>query len=177
MKHGTALALATACLLTTTAAHAERLDIDHRLYPPLHEAMEHPDEATVYYDASKRGRVFDRILVRGTSAQRDWTEALELLVAPRDAALASPEAWFRSFQPSAETKCPGTISVLGQDEASLTFSLEAPACHGAPALSGLYRVVYGRKAVYLVGAKQKGAMAPDQRQQWLALLASARLAG
>lgn len=164
-------------LAAAAPARAERLDIDHRLYPPLHAAMEHPQEGTVYYDASQPGRLFDRILVQGSSAERDWSEALELLVTRRDPKLKTPQDWLAGFQPAGESPCPATLSHLSADTTSLTFSLEAPPCPAGPPLTGLYRVVLGRKSVYLVSAKLKGVMSPGQRDQWLALLASAKLAG
>lgn len=176
MKH--ILLLFSAALgLVASAAHAERLELDHRIYPPLNAAMDNQHDGTIFYDASQRGRVFDRILVVGTSAETNWTEALELLITPRNARARTPAEWYSTFRPKGESLCPGKVTMLGQDETSLTFSLEAPACAAGPSLTGLYRVVYGRKTVYLVGAKYKGEMNPQQRDQWLALLASARLAG
>ncbi|MDE2619355.1 MAG: hypothetical protein KGL54_04240 [Sphingomonadales bacterium] len=171
------LLLAAPALLAASAAQAERLDIDHRLYAPLHAAMEQPHDGTVFYQASPSGAVFDRILITGTSAQNDWTEALELVTVPRKSQAKTPQAWLAGFRPQQESNCPARISVIGEDEISLTFSLDAPACAGGQPLNGLYRVIYGRKTVYLVGAKLKGAMSPAQSEQWLALLASAHLAG
>lgn len=163
--------------LAATSARAEKLDIDHRLYPPLSAAMEHPQEGTIYYDASRQGRVFDRILVRGTSAERDWQEALEFLAAPRKGPARTPQEWFAAFRPESESPCPAQVTRLGEDATSLTFELKAPACQGTTPLTGLYRVVYGRKTIYLVGAKYRGTMSATQREQWLALLNSAHLSG
>lgn len=176
MRHACQL-LAACCALLASAAGAERLDLDHRLYPPLHEAMEHPHQGTVFFDANTPGRVFDRIVVTGTSAEHDWTEALELLVTPRKTPRLTPQAWLAGFRPDRESLCPAQITPIGQDENSLTFALEASACPQGPGLSGLYRVVVGRKTVYLVSAKLKGTMSPSQREQWLAVLQSARLSG
>ena len=173
-------ALALGAVLLTcaaTPARAERLDIDHRLYSPLHAVMENAQDGAVYYDASQPGRVFDRIMVRGTSAAGDWTEALEILVVRRAAQLKTPQDWVASFRPDAESACPARVSNLAGDASSMTFALDAPACAGGPALTGLYRVVLGRKSVYVVSAKQKGAMSATQREQWLALLGSAKLSG
>ena len=171
------LLLAVPALLAATSAQAERLDIDHRLYAPLHAAMEQPHDGTVFYQASPSGAVFDRILIAGTSAQSDWTEALELVTVPRKGQARTPQDWLAAFRPQRESACPARVSVLGQDETSLTFALDAPVCAAGPPLTGLYRVIYGRRTIYLVGAKLKGAMSPAQREQWLALLGSAHLAG
>ncbi len=174
MKHALVL-LAALGVGMATPAQAERLDIDHRLYAPLHAAMENPREGTIFYDASQPGRLFDRILVRGTSAEHDWTEALELLVTRRNGKAKTPQDWLAGFQPASESACPATLSNLSADITSLTFALEAPPCPAGAPLTALYRVVLGRKSAYLVSAKVKGAMSATQREQWLALLASAHL--
>ena len=157
------------------AAHAEKLEFDYRIYPPLKAAMDNQGDDTVYFDNTQPGRMFDRILVVGKSAETDWIEALELVVTRRDAKARSPDEWYRKFRPAAETACPGNVAVLTRDDKSLTFALDATPCTGGTPLTALYRVFYGRKSVYVVGAKYKGKMAPTQREQWLALLASVHL--
>lgn len=176
MKHAHVL-IALLGLSAASAAGAERLDIDHRLYSPLSSALERPHDGSVFYQASPTGRILDRILVRGTSAEHDWTEALELVTVPRKSERKTPQEWFAAFQAASESTCPANVTVLGEDENSITFSLDAPPCATGTPLSGLYRVIYGRKTVYVVSAKLKGTMAADQRQQWLGLLNSAKLAG
>ena len=176
MRHG--LALLTAFFgLAAMPAGAERLSLDHRLYPPLQAAMDNPHEGSVFYDESKAGRVLDRILVSGRSAERDWSEALELVVLARKGLAQTPQEWMVGFQPGRESPCPAQLSQLGEDGQSLTFALEASPCAGSQGLSALYRVVYGRKSVFVISAKYKGTMSAAQRQQWLALLGSARLSG
>ena len=182
MKHGPLLMAArpmvVACaLLSAGMAQAERLDIDHRLYAPLHAAIEQPREGSVFYQASPSGRQFDRILVHGTSAEHDWTEALELVVTPRKSERKTPQEWLAAFQTASESSCPANVTLLDEDDSSITFSLDAPPCSTGTPLSGLYRVIYGRKTVYVVSAKLKGQMRAEQRQQWLGLLNSAKLAG
>jgi len=169
------LALPLLALLAASAAQAEKLELDHRLHAGLHAAIEQPGEETVYFDASNPRRIFDRILIRGTSAERDWTEALELVTYPRNLQAPDPEAWYRAFPAGAESPCPASASVLARDAQSLTFALEAPPCPAGPAFTGLYRVVFGRKTVYLAAGKLKGSMSAAQRAEWLALLASAHL--
>lgn len=157
-----------------TTASAEKLNLDHRLYAPLNAAVMGGGDEAVFFDDSNPNRVLDRILVRGTSAERNWTEALELIVLPRNRS-ASPRDWYQAFRPDAESPCANHSNLLGSDDQSLTFSVETPACASGPAFTGLYRVVYGKRTIYLVGAKYKGVMTPDQRQQWLALLATASI--
>lgn len=171
------LLLATLGLATAGTARAERLDIDHRLYAPLHTAMEQAHEGSVFYQATPSGRILDRILINGTSAEHDWTEALELVVAPRKSERRTPQEWFSAFQAASETNCPADLTVLSEDDTSITFSLDAPPCSTGTPLSGLYRVIYGRKTVYVVSAKLKGSARAEQREQWLGLLNSAKLAG
>jgi hypothetical protein len=157
-----------------SAAQAEKLDLDHRLHAGLHAALENAGEETVYYTADA-GRIFDRILIKGRSAERDWTEALELVTWPRDRALPDPAAWYRAFPVANETPCPTRSEVLAQDATSLTFAVESAPCPAGAAFTGLYRVFYGKRTVYLAAGKLKAPMTADQRKEWLALLASAHV--
>lgn len=156
-------------------ARAERLELDRRLHAGLHAALERGDEDAVYFDASNPQRIFDRILIRGRSAERDWSEALELVTYTRERALPRPEDWYRAFPVAGESPCPVTTVILGRDAQSLTFAVEGPACRAGPAFTGLYRVIYGKRTAYLAAGKVKGAMSAAQRAEWLALLASAHL--
>jgi len=169
------LCLPAAALLSAAPAAAERLDIDHRLYAPLHAAMESPTDQTLLYE-QQATRVFDRILIAGTSASSDWREALEISVYARPRGLDRPDQWLAAFSPASESTCPAAVHELARDANSLTFALDAQPCATGTRLTGLYRVVLGRRSVYLVGAKLKGEMAAEQRAQWLSVLASARLA-
>lgn len=167
-------------LLVAAAAaaplNAERLDLDHRLHAGLHKALEQNNADAIYYDTSKPGAVFDRILIRGKSAERDWTEALELVTYTRNRKLPAPMAWFRAFDAKGETPCPAAKTVLARDDLSVTFGLRAAACPAGPALEGVYRVLYGKRTVYLAAGKVRGAMSDAERAEWLALLASANIA-
>lgn len=171
----TRLAIALILTIQAGAAQAEKFELDHRLHKALHEAIEHPSDETVFYDPSNPARLFDRILITGKSAERDWQEALELVVLKRDRKLHHPADWYGAFPAAGESACPARSTILARDETSLTFALEAQPCATGPAFTGLYRVFYGKKSVYLAAGKYKGVMTPDQRAEWLALLASARV--
>ena len=168
------LCAAAAAVLSATPAAAERLDIDYRLYAPLNAAMESPTDQTLLYE-QQASRVFDRILIAGTSATSDWREALEISVYARPRRLERLDQWMAAFSPASESTCPAAVHELTRDAMSITFALDAQPCASGPRLSGLYRVVLGRRSVYLIGAKLKGEMTAEQRTQWLTVLASAKL--
>jgi len=175
--HQAILPAAVLAVLCATPARAEKLELDHRLYTPLHQAMEKHGEGTVHFETRPGGGLFDRILVRGESAESNWDEALELLVAPRKPRTLTAQQWYTQFKPSRETKCPAAVSLIEETEAAVTFSVDAPACGAGPGLTGLYKVATGKTTLYLVAAKAKGVMTAEQRRSWLGVLASARVSG
>ena len=71
-------ALAFALFFISAPAWAERLQFDHRLYPPLKQVLDEGDADMVLFDNSKPARLVDLIAVKGKSA-RNWTEALEIV--------------------------------------------------------------------------------------------------
>ncbi|MBC2666601.1 hypothetical protein H7F51_13840 [Novosphingobium flavum] len=167
--------IALLALGAASSAHAEKLELDRRLHLALNAALDRGGDDAVYFDASNPNRIFDRILIEGRSAERDWTEALELVTYVRDRALPDAAAWQRAFPAAGESACPASTTVLAQDDKSVTFAVEAPPCAVGPAFTGLYRVIYGKRTVYLAAGKRKAVMSPAQRAEWLALLASAHL--
>lgn len=161
-------------LLAATPAHAEKLLFDHQLYPRIGEVLDSGRKEMVLYDDSNPRYVYDRIALQGTSAQ-DWTEALEIIVRTPDKAVRTAGDWLSQMRGQSAPGCAGQFTPITQDQTSLTFMRQTPACAGAPAETALYRIVAGRKSLFLLGARYKGTMAPAMRERWLSLLASARV--
>lgn len=162
-------------LLAASPARAERLLFDHRLYPQIGAVLDSGRKEMVIFDDRNPKYVFDRIAIQGTSAE-NWTEALEIIVRTPEKGVKSPSDWVRQIGAATSASCASQITPLVEDESSLTFMRQAPACAGAPPETALYRIVAGRKSLFLLGARYKGTMDQTMRDRWLSVLASARVA-
>jgi hypothetical protein len=162
-------------MLAATPAHAERLLFDHRIDSRIGAVLDSGRKEMVHYDESNLSYVVDRIAIQGASAD-NWTEALEIIVRTPDQATKSPSDWLQQIRDQPSTACSAQFTPLAQDETSLTFMRQSDACGGASAETALYRIVAGRKSLFLLGARYKGRMDEAARGQWLAVLASARVA-
>jgi hypothetical protein len=165
---------ALALIASTTPARAEKLEFDHRLYPPLQEVLDSGDKDMLLFDDRNPARLVDLIAIRGKSA-KNWTEALEIvaLVRPRDVSTAKD--WFEIIRTTANRRCPNTISIIAEDAVSVTFQRLSPNCPAERAETGLYRLVAGQRSWFQLAVLVKGEMDETSRGQWLALLASAHL--
>lgn len=163
-----------ASLAFSTSAHAEKLEFDHRLYPPLKEVLDSGEKDMLLFDDRNPARLVDLIAIRGKSAQ-NWTEALEIvaLVPPREVKKA--REWFDIIRAQADRRCPNTITIIAEDDASITFERSSPDCPAERAQTGIYRLVTGQRSWFQLTVLSKNALEPAAREQWLALLASARL--
>jgi hypothetical protein len=179
MELGKIIASALAALLASApvAAQAEQLEFDHRLYPPLKQVLDSGDAGMVKFDASNPRRLVDLIAVRGKSA-RDWTEALEIVATLPFPQLGSAQAWMEFQRGEAVKRCPGantaTFKVIAQDDYSITFERQSPGCRAERAETGIYRLLTGKRSWFQLVVLSKAPLDPAARDQWLALLASAK---
>ncbi|MDB5723564.1 MAG: hypothetical protein JWQ16_318 [Novosphingobium sp.] len=173
MKARTAI-LFVLSVLAASPAHAEKLLFDHQLYPQIGAVLDSGRKEMVIFDDRNPKYVFDRIAIQGNSAE-NWTEALEIIVRVPEKTVKSPSDWVQVLGAATAANCTSQITPIAEDETSLTFMRQAPACAGAAAETALYRIVAGRKSLFLLGARYKGAMDPAMRERWLSVLASARV--
>jgi hypothetical protein len=159
-------------LLFASPAQAERLSFDHRLYPAIGAVLDSGRKEMVLFDESDPNNVFDRIAIQGSSAE-NWTEALEIVVRTRTRAVSSTADWMGQIAAQTAAGCTPQITQLSQDAASVTFMRKMDAC--ASAETALYRIVAGRKSLFLLGARYKGVMTETMQREWLSVLASARI--
>ena len=171
-----ALALAGSIALLGLAGPlaAERLEFDHRLYPPLGQVLDSGNKDMVAFNADQPGRLVDVIAIKGTST-RDWTEALEIISITRPRDVASAHAWMEQLRREAKARCPARFTILAEAPNSITFERRSPDCPGEPAANGIYRLVAGKRSWFELAVLSKGELAAEAREQWLALLASAHL--
>ena len=163
-----------ALLLAASPAHAERLQFDHRLYPPLKEVLDSGDAAKVDFNNKNPARLVDLIAIKGKST-RDWTEALEIVSITHPADVATARDWTALIERQAQARCPATFTVLSEDANSVTFERRSPDCPAERASLGIYRLVAGKRSWFQLAVLVKGELDAGSRQQWLALLGSAHL--
>ena len=167
--------LALALLAVATPASAERLQFDHRIYPPLQQVLDSGDKDMIDFNARNPQRLVDLIAVKGRSA-RNWTEALEIVSIARPSDIPGAADWMALIQAQARARCPSaTFVVIAQDAGSVTFERHSPDCRAERASLGIYRLVAGRRSWFQLAVLVKGELDPAARTQWLALLASAHL--
>lgn len=168
------LRFAFALLLMATPAWAERLQFDHRLYPPLLQVLDQGDADMIAFDNKNPARLVDLIAVKGKSA-KNWTEALEIIAIRRPSDVQSAKAWMALLQQQAQARCPASFEILAEDSDSVTFQRRSPNCPAERASLGLYRLVAGKRSWFQLSVLVKGDLDDAARQQWLSLLASAQL--
>jgi hypothetical protein len=163
------------CLLVIASpAAAERLQFDHRLYPPLKDVLAAGNKEMTAFDNSDPKYVVDRIAIQGRSAQQ-WTEAIDIVARVPAKGVTTADDWFAEIKKKAEKVCSSRFTELARDTNSITFSRQSSNCGTDKVQTALYRIVTGNRNLFLLNAIYRGEMAPGQRAQWLELLASARL--
>lgn len=172
-----ALLRAVAALMVLAAAYpakAEKLVFDHRLYPPLKAVLDGGDPGMIAYNASNPRYVVDLIAVKGKSAS-DWSEALEIIARSPNKAVRTARDWADEIRTKEDRACRATILPIADDAQSLTFERQSPGCKDARAPLTITRVVAGKRSLFLLTVLFKNAPDPAAREQWLALLRSARI--
>ncbi len=165
-------------LLIAMPAHAERLNFDHRLSPPLQRVLDEGRSEMVQFDGSDPTRLVDLIAVRGQSAS-SWNEALQIVSIPTQKKLGGAEGWMGQIQDGirarASAACKAEFTVLARDEISVTFERKSPGCGPETVSYGLYRLVTGKRSWFQLAVLAKDGISDEAKAQWLALLASAHL--
>ncbi len=161
-------------LLLAAPARAEKLIFDHRLYPPLKEVLDNGRKEMISFDDSNPRYVVDRIAISGKSAE-DWTQMLEIVARTPTRGMRSAADWLAELRRQADGVCVNRTEILAQTENSLTVERRSPNCPRERAPTALYRIVAGKRSLFLLAVLSKGDLTEPDRSQWLALLASAHL--
>ena len=172
MKHS--LLLPLALLLLPSQAHAERLLFDHRLNPALKAVLDSGRQEMVEFNDSNPSYVTDRIAVQGKSAA-DWSEELLIISRSSTRAIKAASDWLHELQGQSGAGCKAVYAIIAEDSVSITFSKLTSDCTGGGNQSALYRIVAGKKSLFLLGALSKMVMTDAMKQHWLLLLQSAHL--
>jgi hypothetical protein len=163
-----------ALVLIATPALAERLTFDHRLSPPLKAVFEANDPAMIDFNDSNPRYVTDVIAVRGKSAS-DWIEALVIIARTPDRKVRTAAQWMAELRAEADKQCRSEIRILAEDTGSVTFERRSTGCPKDYPHRALYRVVAGKRSLFLLAVLAKDEPGEESQRQWRALLDSAHL--
>ncbi len=155
-------------------AAAEQLHFDHRLYPPLKAVLDQGRKEMIYFNNADPKYVVDRIAIQGTSAD-DWTEALDIIARSPSREVKNADDWLAEIRSKAESACPSQFEILARDKNSITFSRRSTGCAADKIQFALYRIVAGKRSLFLLNAIKRDDMNEAMRRQWIELLQSARL--
>jgi hypothetical protein len=153
---------------------AEQLHFDHRLYPPLKAIFDNKRQDMIHFDDKNPNYVVDRIAIQGTSADV-WTEALDIIARTPSEDVKNANDWFAEIRAKAEKACPSQFEEIARDDSSVTFSRRSTNCGPDKVQFALYRIVTGKRSLFLLNAITRGDMDGAVREKWLQLLGSARL--
>ena len=161
-------------LALASPAIAERLNFDHRLYPPLKAVFDDDRDEMITYDNSNPKYVIDRIAIQGKSAT-DWTEALDIIARTASRDVKTADDWFKEIQAKTGKSCDSEFAIIAQDENSITFSRRSTQCGKDKVQTALYRIVAGERSLFLLNAIYRAEMDETMKQKWLSVFDSARL--
>ena len=167
-------AIFAAIVFIAAPAFAEKLSFDYRLSPPLKSVLDSGDAAMIDYNATNPRNVVDLIAVRGTSA-KEWTEALVIVARTPDGKVKNAADWAAELKRQAQAKCASTLTELARNEISLTLERRSTGCPSDYPSVALYRVVAGKRSLFLLAVLVKDDLSQSSRNQWLALMQSAHL--
>lgn len=168
------LAALVGALLLSSPLQAERLKFDHRLSPQLKAVFDANDPDMIEFNDKNPRYVTDLIAIEGKSA-KDWTEALLIVARTPDKKVRSAAEWVAELQDEGQRRCASTFRIVAADDASTTFERRSSGCKAGYPPVALYRVVAGKRSLFLLAFLHKGDPAEITRQQWQAVLASAAI--
>lgn len=169
-----ALAFLPVMLSLASPAMAEKLVFDHRLYPPLKAVLDDGKTEMVLFDTSNPRYIIDRIAVTGKSAEY-WTEALEIIARTPAKNMKTSADWMAELKGQADKLCANNVSVIAQDETTITYQRLSSNCPAERAPVAIYRVIAGKRSLFLLSVLSKTELGETARRQWLEMLASAHL--
>lgn len=168
------LAAMMGALLLASPLQAERLKFDHRLSPPLKAVFDANDPGMIDFNDKNPRYVTDLIAIEGKSA-KDWTEALLIVARTPEKKVRTVAEWVAELQGEGQRRCASTFRTIATDDSSTTFERRSTGCPAGYPPVALYRVVAGKRSLFLLGFLHKGEPTELTTQQWQAVLASASI--
>jgi len=164
----------TALLLTSFSALAtERLSWEYTGYEKLATLFE-SEPGPLYGEKENRRTYHLRFVVEGESLE-DWTEILEIISTWRKHEPESVQLWLERFQAQGNETCPSKWTTIDEQASSIIFRRTAKDCQGFDDQDALYKVLYGKKKVFLIFATKKGEMDEASRDGYLTVLRAAEI--
>ena len=165
---------AIALLLTSFSVLAkERLSWEYTGYEKLATLFE-SEPGPLYGERENRRTYHLRFVVEGESLE-DWTEILEIMSTWRKHEPESVQLWLERFQAQGNETCPSKWTTIDEQASSIIFRRTAKNCQGFDDQDALYKVMYGKKKVFLIFATMKGEMDETSRDGYLAVLRDAEI--
>lgn len=161
-------------LVLASPVQAERLKFDHRLSPALKAVFDANDPGMIDFNDSNPRYVTDLIAIEGKSA-KDWSEALLIVARTPDKKVRTVTEWVNELQQESQVRCASAFRTLATDAGSATFERRSVGCPAGYPPVAVYRVIAGKRSLFLLGFMRKDEPAEATRQQWQAVLASAAI--
>lgn len=164
----------TALLLASLSVHAkERLSWEYTGYEKLATLFD--SEAGPLYGERENRRTYHlRFVVEGESLE-DWTELLEIISTWRKHEPDTVQLWLERFQAQGNETCPSKWTTIDEQARSIIFRRTAKDCQGFDDQDALYKVLYGKKKVFLIFATMKGEMDEISHDGYLTVLRAAEI--
>lgn len=161
-------------LASAMPAAAEQLNFDHRTYPPLKAVLDSGRQEMVLFNSSNPKYVVDRIAIQGSSAKQ-WTEALDIIARTPGDKVKTIDDWYGEIREKAIKACASLFEELARDNNSVTFARRSTNCGKDKVQTALYRIVAGKRNLFLLNPIYRGEMDAAMREQWLGLLKTAQI--
>jgi len=161
-------------LAAPAAIAADALKCSYGDYDKLGRALETRDGQKPIVYTEDRTPVYrlTRFVVEGTSAE-DWVEAMEILNTMRHNEPPTVAEWYQRYHEHGDASCKSEWNVLGQSESWLMFERKSGECPPHASQQAIYKIMYGKKQVWLLIGTRKGTMDEATRSGWLAVMESA----
>ena len=153
------------------SARAERLEWDYSASPKLEMFITNPDPLIFTQDRAPEF-VLTRFIVEGSSAE-EWTESLEIMNTWKKNQPRNVSGWYEKFKLQGEETCHSDWKILEESKKSLMFERLSESCPPFGVQHAVYRVLYGKKNIFVLFATRKEGMDDGTRDSWIEVLESA----
>lgn len=160
-------------LFVPTPAQAERLEWDYSANPSLANIATDPEPLIFTKDRAPE-YVLTRFIIEGSSAE-EWTESLEIMNTWKKNQPKDVSGWYEKFKLQEEASCQSAWEILEELKKSMIFERQSESCPPFAAQHALYRVLYGKRNIFVLIATRKEGMDDETRGSWMSVLESAEV--
>jgi hypothetical protein len=167
------LAVTAFLLVSSPVQSRERLSWTYAGYEKL-AALFDSEDGPLYGEKENRRTYHLRFVIEGESLET-WTEILEIIDTRRKDEPDTAQQWFERFREHGDETCSSEWTTIDEQATSIIFRRTAKNCQGFDDQDALYRVLYGKKNVFLIFATRKGDMDDVILEGYLTVLRSAEV--